>query len=54
MICTPDGKLCILDWGLVTDVMPNQQKAIVSYITHLLAEEYAAVPGDLVQLGFIA
>jgi len=54
LLRTPDGRLCILDWGLVTTVSPEQQEAIISYFTHILAEDYAAVPQDLVRLGFIA
>jgi len=50
----PDGCLCILDWGLTTRVEPSQQDAIISYFTHILAEDYDAVPQDLVKLGFIA
>eukprot|EP00929_Paragymnodinium_shiwhaense_P113725 TRINITY_DN82024_c0_g1_i1.p1 TRINITY_DN82024_c0_g1~~TRINITY_DN82024_c0_g1_i1.p1 ORF type:complete len:806 (-),score=101.44 TRINITY_DN82024_c0_g1_i1:202-2619(-) len=48
-----DGRLCILDWGLVTTVEPHQRDAIIAYITHLLAEDWSKVPDDLVRLGFI-
>lgn len=54
LLRTTDGRLCILDWGLVTKVDPQKQRAIITYIVHLLAEDYAAVPQDLVRLGFIA
>jgi len=54
LLRTPDGRLCILDWGLVTSVEPAQQQAIIAYITHLLAQDYAAVPQDLIDLGFIS
>jgi len=54
LLRSPDGRLVILDWGLVTTVTPNTQVAIVSYIAHLLAEDYNAIPQDLVDLGFIS
>jgi len=54
LLATTDGRLCILDWGLVTTVVASQQDAIISYFVHILAEDYAAIPDDLVNLGFIA
>ena len=35
LIRTPDGKICILDYGLMTDVTPQQSMALVEYISHL-------------------
>lgn len=35
LIRTPDGKICILDFGLMTDVTPQQSMALVEYISHL-------------------
>lgn len=54
LLRTTDGRLCILDWGLVTFVKASQQQAIISYFVHILAEDYKAVPEDLANLGFIA
>eukprot|EP00963_Diacronema_lutheri_P010330 scaffold1019_cov338-Pavlova_lutheri.AAC.7 len=50
---TSDGRLCILDWGLVTEVTEEQQYAIINYIVHLVSGNYESVPRDLVKLGFI-
>jgi len=50
---TQDGRLCILDWGLTTEVTRDQQYSIIEYISHLVAEDYAKVPKDLVKLGFV-
>jgi len=50
---TQDGRLCILDWGLTTEVTRDQQYAIIEYISHLVSEDYAKVPKDLVKLGFV-
>ena len=35
LIRTPDGKICILDFGLMTDVTSEQRLALVEYIAHL-------------------
>lgn len=48
-----DGRLIILDWGLVAQVGPTLRRQLLMYITHVLAKDYAAVPADLVALGFI-
>lgn len=53
LLITPDGKLCILDFGLVTSVTRAQQYAILQYVAHLVGRDYASVPGDLVAMGFV-
>lgn len=50
---TEDGKLCILDWGLVTPVSPSLSTAILQFIAHLVSKDFDAVPGDLDAMGFI-
>jgi len=50
---TPDGRLCILDWGLVTSLEPDIRLTLIEHIAHLTSKDYAKVPGDLVKLGFI-
>ena len=50
---TEDGKLCILDWGLVTPVSSDLSKAILNFIAHLVSKDFESVPGDLDALGFI-
>jgi predicted unusual protein kinase regulating ubiquinone biosynthesis (AarF/ABC1/UbiB family) len=50
---TDDGKLCILDWGLVTPVSKDLRTAILSFIAHLVSKDFEAVPGDLDAMGFI-
>ncbi|QDZ23378.1 ABC1 domain-containing protein [Chloropicon primus] len=53
LLRTDEGKLCILDWGLTTEITTDQQYAIIDYIAHLVAEDYVRIPKDLVSLGFI-
>ena len=53
LLRTADGKLCILDWGLVTTVRPDLQLTLIEHVAHLTASDYAKVPSDLVKLGFV-
>jgi len=53
LLRTPTGKLCILDWGLVTGIDPELQLSLIEHVAHLTAQDYAKVPGDLVKLGFV-
>mmetsp|Transcript_31518 Transcript_31518/g.102686 ORF Transcript_31518/g.102686 Transcript_31518/m.102686 type:complete len:1118 (+) Transcript_31518:129-3482(+) len=50
---TNDGKLCILDWGLVTDVTEEQSGAILNFIAHLVSKDFSKVDADLVAMGFV-
>ena len=50
---TQDGRLCILDWGLVTRLQPDLQLTFIEHIAHLTSRDYASVPADLVKLGFV-
>ena len=53
LLRTRDGRLCILDWGLVTTLDPDLQLTLIEHVAHLTAEDYARIPGDLVRLGFV-
>jgi serine/threonine protein kinase len=53
LLRTLDGKLCILDWGMVTRLDPYLQTTLVEHIAHLVSADYAEVPKDLLLLGFI-
>ena len=48
-----DGRLCILDYGMMTTISEEQRIAFVEYIAHLSAKEYDKTLGDLVNLGFV-
>jgi len=53
LLRTADGRLCILDWGLVTSIAPDLQLTLIEHVAHLTAADYAKVPNDLVRLGFV-
>eukprot|EP00873_Tetraselmis_striata_P035626 jgi/Tetstr1/455890/TSEL_042679.t1 len=49
----PDGRLCILDYGMMTEISEDQRYAFVEYMAHLTAREYDNTLDDLVRLGFV-
>jgi len=53
LLRTSDGRLCILDWGLVIRVDSQLQYALIEYIAHLTTADYSAIPRDLEALGFV-
>ncbi|XP_065862860.1 uncharacterized protein [Euphorbia lathyris] len=54
MIRTPDGKLAILDFGLVTKLTDDQKYGMIEAISHLIHRDYSAIVKDFVKLGFIS
>jgi predicted unusual protein kinase regulating ubiquinone biosynthesis (AarF/ABC1/UbiB family) len=52
LLRTPDGKLCVLDWGMTLQVPPDLQYALLEFIAHVNAEDFDALPLDFVNLGF--
>ncbi|KAL9319042.1 hypothetical protein ACSQ67_015559 [Phaseolus vulgaris] len=53
LIRTPDGKLAILDFGLVTKLTDDQKYGMIEAIAHLIHRDYQAIVKDFVKLGFI-
>ena len=53
LLRTPEGKLCILDWGMVTRLPSELQLTLIEHVAHLVSADYAEVPRDLLLLGFI-
>ncbi|KAF3793510.1 Uncharacterized protein EJ110_NYTH03681 [Nymphaea thermarum] len=53
LIRTPDGKLAILDFGLVTRLTDDQKYGMIEAIAHLIHRDYDAIVKDFVNLGFI-
>ncbi len=48
---THDGKLVILDFGLMTEVTEEQRIGLVEFIAHLTMEDWDGLTQDLVTLG---
>eukprot|EP00803_Ostreobium_quekettii_P004083 evm.model.scf_1104EXC.1 EVM.evm.TU.scf_1104EXC.1 scf_1104EXC:11822-28756(-) len=53
LIRTPDGKICILDFGMMTQVTQLQRDNLVEYIANITMEDWEGVAVSLKALGFI-
>jgi len=53
LLRTPEGKLCILDWGMVTRLEGDLQLTLIEHMAHLTSADYDEIPRDLLLLGFI-
>ncbi|EKX31985.1 protein kinase, ABC-1 [Guillardia theta CCMP2712] len=53
MLRTPEGKLAILDFGLMTQVTDDQKYGMIEAIAHLLNRDYEEIIQDFVSLDFI-
>ena len=48
-----DGRVAILDFGMVTEITQEQRIAFLEYVAHLSAKQYDQTIDDLVNLGFV-
>merc|ERR1712176_1189722 len=53
MMRTADGKLAILDFGLMTEVTDNQKYGMIEAIAHLINRDYSEIGQDFINLDFI-
>jgi len=53
MLRTPDGRLGILDFGLMTRITDDQRYGMVEAIAHLVHRDYAEIGADFKSLDFI-
>eukprot|EP00667_Euglena_gracilis_P002868 EG_transcript_2874 len=53
LIRTTDGKLAIIDFGLMLEINETQRYAIIECISHLVHRDYNRIGNDLVTLGFL-
>ena len=53
MMRTTDGKLAILDFGLMTEVTDDQKYGMIEAIAHLINRDYTEIGQDFVNLDFI-
>ena len=52
-LVTSGGKLCILDYGLMTTVDEDKRFALLEFVSNLLAKDYDATLDGLAVLGFV-
>merc|ERR1719408_576328 len=53
MLRTPEGQLVILDFGLMTEVTPDQRYGMIEAIAHLINRDYSMIGDDFVNMDFI-
>ena len=53
MMRTTDGKLAILDFGLMTEITDDQKYGMIEAIAHLLNRDYTEIGQDFINLDFI-
>merc|ERR1719148_540102 len=53
MMRTDDGKLAILDFGLMTEITDDQKYGMIEAIAHLLNRDYSEIGQDFINLDFI-
>ncbi len=53
LIRTPEGKLCILDFGLQCEVTEDQRYGMIEAISHLVHRDYSRIGQDFQTLDFI-
>lgn len=53
MLRTPEGRLVILDFGLMTKITDDQKFGMIEAIAHLIHRDYAQIGNDFVNLDFI-
>lgn len=53
MLRDNDGKLVILDFGLMTEITDDQKYGMIEAIAHLINRDYSEIGQDFINLGFI-
>ena len=53
MLRTTDGKLAILDFGLMTEITDDQKYGMIEAIAHLINRDYQEIGQDFINLDFI-
>jgi len=53
LIRTPEGKLCLLDFGLMTELTDDQKYGMIEAIAHLIHRDYSQIGEDFKKLDFI-
>ena len=53
LVRTPDGRLAVLDYGLMTEITDDVKYGMIEAIAHLIHRDYEAIVEDFVTLQFI-
>jgi len=54
LLVMPDGRLAYLDFGMMSEVSPEQRYGLIEAIVHLVNRDFSALSQDYVRLGFLS
>ena len=53
MLGTADGRLCFLDFGMMSETPASARHAIIAHVVHLVNRDYNQMAQDYYRLGFL-
>ncbi|MGB3651665.1 MAG: AarF/ABC1/UbiB kinase family protein, partial [Rivularia sp. (in: cyanobacteria)] len=53
LLATPDGKLAYLDFGMMSEIQPQQRYGLIEAIVHVVNRDFDALAHDYVKLDFL-
>ena len=53
LLAMPDGKLAYLDFGMMSEVKPQQRYGLIEAIVHMVNRDFEGLAGDYVKLEFL-
>lgn len=54
LLAMPSGKLAYLDFGMMSQIEPQQRYGLINAIVHIVNRDFEALVQDYVQLGFLS
>ncbi len=54
LLALPDGRLCYLDFGMMSEVTKNSRTGLIKAVVHLVNRKFDKLSKDFVSLGFLA
>ena len=54
LLALPDGRLCYLDFGMMSEVSRESRTGLIQAVVHLVNRNFSKLSRDFVQLGFLA
>lgn len=54
LLAMPSGKLAYLDFGMMSEIEPQQRYGLINAIVHIVNRDFEALVQDYVQLGFLS
>ncbi|URR34772.1 AarF/ABC1/UbiB kinase family protein [Thermosynechococcus sp. HN-54] len=54
LLAMPSGKLAYLDFGMMSEIAPEQRYGLLNAIVHIVNREYESLAYDYVKLGFLS